>query len=330
MSPSRPSSAPGTDDLEGAAAARSTTGAAVDPQRPLGPDALGYRDPVEAPALDATRDMQSEERPVAPGVSRKPSIGLGIGLGTAMLYLSIIVLIPLAAVVWRSTGGGWEAFWAAISSDQAKSALILTVVSAFIVGLVNLVMGTLIAWVLVRDPFPGNRIVDTLIDLPFALPTIVAGLVLLALYGTNSPVHVDIAYTRISVIVALLFVTLPFVVRTVQPVLIELDPQVEEAAHSLGASRFTTFRRVLLPSLLPAMLAGTALAFTRAMSEFGATVLLTGNLPFQTEVASVYVRGQIESDNVTSAAAVSTVLLVVALITLVSLDALQRWGSRRA
>ena len=134
MSPSRPSSAPGTDDLEGAAADRSTTGSAVDPQPPLGPDALGYRDHVDAPELDATADVQSEERAVAPGISRKPSIGLGIGLGTAMLYLSIIVLIPLAAVVWRSGGGGWDAFWAAITADQAKSALILTVVAAFIVG----------------------------------------------------------------------------------------------------------------------------------------------------------------------------------------------------
>ncbi len=312
MSPSRPSSATGTDVADGTAADRSTTGDAA------GPDA---RD-----ALDAS---QTQERPVAPGVSRKPSVGLGLGLGTAMLYLSLIVLIPLAAVVWRSRQDGWSAFWQAITSDQARSALVLTIVASIVVGLVNLVMGTLIAWVLVRDKFPGLRIVDTLIDLPFALPTIVAGLVLLSLYGTNSPVHINVAYTRASVVLALLFVTLPFVVRTVQPVLLELDPQTEEAAHSLGASRVTTFRRVLLPSLLPAMLAGTALAFTRAMSEFGATVLLTGNLPFQTEVASVFIRGQIESDNVTAAAAVSTVLLVVALIALVSLDALQRWGCRR-
>ncbi len=262
-------------------------------------------------------------------MSRKPSIGLGIGLGTATIYLSLIVLIPLAAVVWRAGEDGLSSFWAAITSDEAKSALILTIIASVIVGLVNLVMGTLIAWVLVRDKFPGQRIVDTLIDLPFALPTIVAGLVLLSLYGSQSPLHVSLAYTRAGVVVALLFVTLPFVVRTVQPVLLELDPQTEEAAHSLGASRLTTFRRVLLPSLLPAMLAGTALAFTRAMSEFGATVLISGNLPFQTQVASVHIFSQIESDNVTAAAAVSTVLLLVALVALVSLDTLQRWGSRR-
>jgi sulfate/thiosulfate transport system permease protein len=313
VSPSPPSSEAATHELDGTTAGRSTTGSAVATEGVASLD-----------DLDTT-----QERPVAPGVSRRPSIGLGIGLGSAVLYLSIIVLIPLAAIVWRSQDGGWSAFWAAVTSDQARSALALTVVASIIVGLVNLLMGTVIAWVLVRDSFPGKKIVDTLIDLPFALPTIVAGLVLLSLYGTNSPVHVDIAYTRISVIVALLFVTLPFVVRTVQPVLLELDPQIEEAAYSLGASRTTTFRRVLLPSLLPAMLAGTALAFARAMSEFGATVLLTGNLPFQTEVASVYIRGQIESDNVAAAAAVSTVLLVVALIALVSLDVLQRWGSRR-
>jgi len=285
------------------------------------PDALDELDGLERSHVD--------DRPGAPGFSRPRSVGLGLGIGTATLYLSLIVLIPLAAVVWRSRQDGLSAFLQAITSPEARSALELTIVVSVIVGLVNLVMGTLIAWVLVRDSFPGKRIVDTLIDLPFALPTIVAGLVLLALYGTNSPVHVNLAYTRAGVVMALLFVTLPFVVRTVQPVLLELDPQMEEAAHSLGASRLTTFRRVLLPSLLPAMLSGTALAFSRSMSEFGATVLISGNLPFQTQVASVHIFSQIESDNVTAAAAVSTVLLVVALIALVSLDALQRWGSRR-
>jgi sulfate transport system permease protein len=247
----------------------------------------------------------------------------------ATLYLSLVVLIPLAAVVWQSQEDGWDAFWAAVTAPEAKAALVLTVGASVVVALVNLVMGTLIAWVLVRDTFPGRRVVEMLIDLPFALPTIVAGLVLLSLYGPDSPIHVDLAYTRGAVLVALLFVTLPFVVRTVQPVLLELDPQVEEASHSLGASRLQTFRRVLLPSLLPAMLSGTALAFTRSISEFGSTVLISGNLPFQTEVAAVHIFGQIESDDVTGAAAVSTVLLVVALVALVSLDALQRWGSRR-
>jgi sulfate transport system permease protein len=247
----------------------------------------------------------------------------------AVSYLSLIVLIPLAAVVWRSAEDGPAEFWAQIRTPEAWSALQLTIGASVIVALVNLVMGTLIAWVLVRDTFPGQRIVEMLIDLPFALPTIVAGLVLLALYGPASPLGVDLAYARSGVLVALLFVTLPFVVRTVQPVLLELDREMEEAAASLGASNATIFRRVILPNLLPAMLSGAALAFSRSASEFGATVLISGNLPFKTQVAAVNIFGQIESDNVTGAAAVSTVLLAVALVVLVSLDALQRWGSRR-
>ena len=202
-------------------------------------------------------------------------------------------------------------------------------VCSLIVVVVNAIFGTMLAWVLERDDFFGKRFVNSLIDLPFALPTIVAGLVLLSLYGPNSPLHVNLAYSRIGVLVALLFVTLPFVVRTVQPVLYELDPQMEEAAASLGAGKATTFRRIILPSLLPAMLSGTALAFARSISEFGSTVLISGNLPFQTQVAAVNIFGQIESDNITGAAAVSTVLLVVALAALLLLDALRKWGTHR-
>jgi sulfate transport system permease protein len=271
--------------------------------------------------------------PVAPpassGAGRGPGLGLGVGIGMATIYLSLIVLLPLAAVVYRSGEDGWGSFWDSVTAPQSFSALKLTILASILVAFINLVMGTLIAWVLVRDSFPGKRVVEMLIDLPFALPTIVAGLVLLELYGPTSPLHVNLAYSRAGVVVALLFVTLPFVVRTVQPVLIELDPQMEEAAFSLGASRITTFRRIILPSLLPAMLSGTALAFARSISEFGSTVLISGNLPFHTEVAAVNIFGQIESDNTTGAAAVSTVLLVVALVALVSLDLLQRWGSRR-
>jgi sulfate transport system permease protein len=259
----------------------------------------------------------------------RPSLGVGLGVGTATIYLSLIVLIPLAAVVYRSGEAGWSGFWDSVSSPESASALKLTVVASILVAFINLVMGTLIAWVLVRDSFPGKRVVEMLIDLPFALPTIVAGLVLLSLYGPNSPLHVNLAYTRPAVLVALLFVTLPFVVRTVQPVLLELDPQMEEAAASLGAGRFTAFRRIILPSLLPAMLSGTALAFARSISEFGSTVLISGNLPFQTQVAAVNIFKQIESDNPTGAAAVSTVLLVVALVALMLLNLVQRWGSRR-
>jgi sulfate transport system permease protein len=239
------------------------------------------------------------------------------------------VLIPLAAVVWTSVGEGPGYFWAAVTTPDSWAALRLTVGASLVVSLVDLVLGSVIAWVLVRDSFPGKGIVDTLIDLPFALPTIVAGLVLLALYGTNSPVGVDIAYTRVAVVLALLFVTLPFVVRTVQPVLEELDRDMEEAAASLGARPGTIFRRIILPNLVPAMLSGTALGFTRAIAEFGSVVLISGNLPFRTEVAAVDIFGRIESDDTTAAAAVSTVLLVVALVALVVLDLVQRRGVRR-
>ncbi|MEV0234563.1 sulfate ABC transporter permease subunit CysT [Nonomuraea sp. NPDC050786] len=255
--------------------------------------------------------------------------GTALGLGAAVLYLSLIVLIPLAAVVLRSQERGLAYFWEAVTTPDAWAALSLTIGASAVVAVINLFMGTVIAWVLVRDRFPGKAVVDTLIDLPFALPTIVAGLVLLALYGPKSPLGVDVAYSRAGVVLALLFVTLPFVVRTVQPVLLELDRDMEQAAASLGASTAQIFRRVILPNLVPAMLSGTALAFSRSMAEIGSVVLISGNLPFKTQVASVQIFGQIETDNPVGAAAVSTVLLVVALVTLVLLDLLQRWGSRR-
>jgi len=245
-----------------------------------------------------------------------------------MLYLSIIVLIPLAAVVAKSLELGWDQFWTAVTNEQAVAALRLTVIASFVVAAINALAGTLIAWVLVRDEFRGKKIVNSLIDLPFALPTIVAGLTLLALYGPRSPVGLDIAYTKVAVILALLFVTLPFVVRTVQPVLMELDRDMEEAAASLGASDLTIFRRIILPNLVPAILAGVALAFARAVGEFGSLVLITGNLPFETEVSSVFIFGQIESDRVVGAAAVSVVLLVISFVVLLGITFVSRWGSR--
>jgi sulfate/thiosulfate transport system permease protein len=254
--------------------------------------------------------------------------GAPLALGVTTGYLSLIVLIPLAAVVLRSTEGGAAAFWSAVSSPQAVSALRLTLVVSLAVVLVNAVAGTLIAWVLVRDEFPGKTVVNALIDLPFALPTIVAGLTLLALYGPRGPIGVNVAYTRMAVLLALLFVTLPFVVRTVQPVLIELDREMEEAASSLGASPFAVFRRVIFPNLFPAILSGGALAFARSIGEFGSVVLISGNQPFKTEVASVYIFGQIESDNVTGAAAVSVVLLAISLAVLLAIGGVRRWATR--
>jgi sulfate transport system permease protein len=247
----------------------------------------------------------------------------------SVLYLSLIVLIPLAAVVYRSAESGPGYFWKAVTTPDTWASLKLTLIASVLVAVVNAVMGTVIAWVLVRDKFIGKGVVDTLIDLPFALPTIVAGLVLLALYGVNSPLHINLAYTQVGVVVALLFVTLPFVARTVQPVLLELDRDMEQAAHSLGAGPGLTFRRIILPNLLPAILSGAGLAFTRSIAEFGSTVLISGNLPFKTQVAAVNIFGRIESDQSTSAAAASTFLLAVAFVVLIGLDIVQRLGARR-
>jgi sulfate/thiosulfate transport system permease protein len=238
------------------------------------------------------------------------------------------VLLPLAAVVAKSTEGGMAHFWDTVSSRQSVSALKLTLIAALIVAAINAVFGTLVAWVLVRDEFPGKRVINALIDLPFALPTVVAGITLLALYGPKGPVGIDVAYTKAAIGLALLFVTLPFVVRSVQPVLIELDREMEEAAASLGAGSATTFRRIVLPNLMPAIVAGSALGFARAVGEFGSIVLISGNVPFKTQVASVYIFGQIESDNTTGAAAVSVVLLALSLLVLIGIRALGSWWAR--
>ena len=238
------------------------------------------------------------------------------------------MLLPLAAIVVRSAEGGWETFWNAITDPQAVAALRITLLASLAVVLVNAVVGTVIAFVLVRDEFRGKSVMNAVIDLPFALPTIVAGLTLLALYGPKSPLGVNAAYTTAGLLLALLFVTLPFVVRTVQPVLLELDREMEEAAASLGASKLQVFRRIVLPNILPAILSGMALAFARAVGEFGAVVLISGNIPFKTEVASVYIFGQIESDGVTEAAAVSVVLLVISFAALLLIGAIRRRVTR--
>ena len=221
-----------------------------------------------------------------------------------MLYLSAIVLIPLAAVI-----------------EKAISSAAITLGASLVVAAIGAVTGTLVAWVLVRDSFPGKRVINALIDLPFALPTIVAGLTLIALYGPDSPVGVHLAYTRGAVVVALLFVTLPFVVRSVQPVLLELDKEVEEAAASLGASNATTFRRVVLLALRPAILSGSALAFARSVGEFGSLALIAGKV----QIASIVIYADIESGATQSAAALSVVLMAISLVVLVIL---RRFGAR--
>ncbi|WP_007519456.1 sulfate ABC transporter permease subunit CysT [Pseudofrankia saprophytica] len=254
--------------------------------------------------------------------------GSGLGLGVAVLWLSLLVLIPLAAVVARGFTGGWSGFWDNITDPSAVRALRLTVVSSLLVAAINAVMGTLLAWVLVRDPFPGRRLVDVIIDIPFALPTIVAGLVLLAVYGTNSPVGVHLLGTQRAIVLGLLFVTLPFAVRSVQPVLMALDTEVEQAAACLGASPFTIFRRVVLPVLLPAIASGATLAFARAMGEYGSVLLISGGLS-RTKVSSMYAYQKIENFDFPAAAATATVLLAVSLLVIVGLDLLQRAAARR-
>jgi sulfate transport system permease protein len=275
--------------------------------------------------------------PADTAVATPPRVGLRAPFGGEVLtrgivltWLSLIVLIPLGAVVLRSTEDGLNAFWTAISEPEAVAAIRLTVIASLIIVAINAVMGTLIAWVMVRDDFRGKRLVNSVIDLPFALPTIVAGLTLLALYGEDSPLGINATYTRIAVGLALLFVTLPFVIRAVQPVLHEIDEEMEEAAASLGASNTRIFRSIILPNLTPAIVAGCALAFARAIGEFGSLVLITGNIPFDTQVASVYIFGRIESDNTTAAAAVSVLLLVIAVLVLFALNLFVRWRSRHA
>jgi sulfate transport system permease protein len=258
---------------------------------------------------------------------RLPGVGAGLGRGAVVLYLSVIVLLPLAALTSQAFKGGLGTFWEQVTSPLAVSSLELTVVASLIVVVINAIFGTIIAWLLVRDEFPGKSVVNAVIDLPFALPTIVASLTLLTLYGNDSPVGINIAFTRAAVVVALLFVTLPFVVRAVQPLLIEMDREMEEAAASLGASGFTVFRRIIFPNLLPGLAAGVALAFARALGEFGSVLLFAGGLP-QTLVASVFIRQQIESGNEVGAAAVSVVLLAASMLLLALITLIQRWSGR--
>ena len=248
-----------------------------------------------------------------------------LGTGTIVVYLSLVVLIPLASVAWESASGGWGGFWSAVTNPQALAALRLTLGLSGAVALLNAVTGTLIAWVLVRDDFPGKGLMDAVIDLPFSLPTIVAGLTLLTLYGPESPLGINVAYTRVGVLLSLLFVTLPFVVRSVQPVLQELDRSMEEAAASLGAGHVTIFRRIVLPNILPAVLSGAGLGFSRSLGEFGAVVLISGNVPFRTQMISVNIYGLIESDNVRSAAALSLLLLVLSALVMLAMDWVRRW-----
>ncbi|MEZ5209613.1 sulfate ABC transporter permease subunit CysT [Gordonia sp. (in: high G+C Gram-positive bacteria)] len=250
-------------------------------------------------------------------------------LGVAGLWLTVIVLLPLIAIASSAFDDGWSGFWDAVTAPAALDTLRITVLLSVAVALINVVFGTVIAWVLVRDDFWGKGFVNALIDLPFALPTIVASLVLLSLYGPNSPIDVHLAATQPGVILALTFVTLPFVVRQVQPVLMELDRDVEEAAAVLGARNATIFVRIVLPALAPPILTGMGLAFTRAIGEFGSVVLIGGNIPGKTQVASQYIQQQIEVDEPVAASSVSVILLLIAFLVLLVLRIAGRVQQRR-
>lgn len=275
---------------------------------------------MTTPNPEAIRPELDEPGDTAQLVAR--TFGRGnssLRVGVATVWLSLIVLLPLAAIAWQAAGGGWQAFTEAVTSRAALASFEVTLSISAGVTVLNLQFGLLIAWVLVRDDFPGKRLVNAIIDLPFALPTIVASLVMLALYGKNSPVGLHLQHTPWGVAVALAFVTLPFVVRAVQPVLMEIDRETEEAAASLGASGPKVFTSVVLPSLLPALLSGAGLAFSRAIGEFGSVVLIGGAVPGKTEVSSQWIRTLIENDDRTGAAAISIVLLLISFVVLFTL-----------
>jgi sulfate transport system permease protein len=259
---------------------------------------------------------------------RRPRAGTPLAVGFVTTFLFVVVLLPIAALVWSSGAGGWHEFWSVASAPEAVASLELTLGAAALVAAIDAAAGTAIAWVLVRDEFRGRGLMNAVIDLPFALPTVVAGLTLLALYGPMSPLGVDVAYSRTAIVLALLFETLPFVVRTVQPVLHELDREAEEAARLLGAADARVFRSVVLPGILPGILSGVALAFARAVGEIGAIVLISGNLPFRTEVAAVFVLNRIQGGDEHGAAAVATVMLAVAFGVLLTIGVLRHVATR--
>jgi sulfate transport system permease protein len=271
---------------------------------------------------------------------RRPPTGLplrgasGTSLGIIVIWMSLLVLLPLAAVVGKAFGAGWSGFADAVSQPSTAAALRLTLSLSAGVAIVNAIMGTLVAWVLVRDRFRGSAVFEMVIDIPFALPTIVAGLVMLALYGGPDPLGPNLVGTRVGLFVTLLFVTLPFTVRTVQPVLLDLDVDAEQAASSLGASSPVVFRRIVLPQILPAVASGAVLSFARALGEYGSVVLISSNLPFKTEIASSVIYGKLQDADhpvrsTQQAAAIATLLLIASAVVLIVLDLLQRRVARR-
>jgi sulfate/thiosulfate transport system permease protein len=271
------------------------------------------------------------------GGSRKVLPGFNLTLGYTLLYLSLIVLIPLSALVFKTFTLSWEQFWAAISSPRVLASYRLTFGASLLAALVNVVSGLLVAWVLVRYSFPGKRIVDALVDLPFALPTAVAGISLTALLAGNGwigqylePMGIKLAFNPNGVVIALIFIGLPFVVRTVQPVLEDAEKELEEAAMCLGATRWQTFVKVIFPSIAPALLTGFAMAFARAIGEYGSVIFIAGNVPMVSEITPLIIIGKLEQYDYAGATAVAVVMLVISFLLLLVINALQGWQRRRS
>jgi sulfate transport system permease protein len=262
--------------------------------------------------------------------------GFGLSLGITVFYLALVVLVPLSATFLKTFTMSWEAFWAVVSAPRVVASIRLTFGASLIAALIDLVFGLLVAWVLVRYRFPGRRLVDALVDLPFALPTAVAGIALTALFAGNGwigrylePLGIKVAFTPLGIVVALTFIGLPFVVRTVQPVLEDLERELEEAAASLGANRRQTFARVILPAILPALLTGFALSFARATGEYGSVVFISGNMPMVSEIAPLMIYAKLEQYDYAGATAVAVVMLVLSFAMLLFINLLQAWTRRQ-
>ena len=263
--------------------------------------------------------------------------GFNLTLGYTVFYLCLVVLIPLSALIWNAFGQTAEQFWGAVTSPRVMASYRLTFGASFLAALVNLVFGLLLAWVLVRYRFPGRKFIDAMVDLPFALPTAVAGISLTAILAGNGwlgqylePLGIKLAFTPAGVVIALIFIGLPFVVRTVQPVLEDAEKELEEAALSLGATRFQTFVKVILPSIAPALLTGFAMAFARAIGEYGSVIFIAGNVPMVSEITPLVIIGKLEQYDYAGATAVAVVMLVISFFLLLVINALQAWQRRRA
>ena len=267
--------------------------------------------------------------------ARRVMPGLNVSLGYTILYLSLVVLIPLSALVFKTLNLSWDQFWTAVTAPRVLASYRLTFGASLLAAAINAVFGLLVAWVLARYSFPGKKIVDSMVDLPFALPTAVAGIALTALFAGNGwigqylePLGLKVAFTPVGIVIALIFIGLPFVVRTVQPVLEDSERELEEAATCLGASRWQTFTRVILPAILPALLTGFAMAFARAIGEYGSVIFIAGNMPMVSEITPLIIIGKLEQYDYAGATAVATVMLVISFVLLLGINGLQTWQRR--